>query len=215
MNGFAFPRMARRRAFNPLWNHYRCGDDQWLALGMLQADRYWADFCRAVGRPELAEDARFADMGTRAQNAEAAVAELLDEVFAQRPRAEWLDVLRKGGDFIFMNSVDELADDPQVPRQRLRGGLRASRPRLDPGRGHPRAPVRDAGKRARGGARARPAHGARPHRAARLRLGPDRGTAQTRRDLTMPGQRLDVAAIADPPRATRRGQRPSLGATRT
>jgi len=115
MNGFAFPRMARRRAFNPLWNHYRCGDDRWLALGMLQADRYWADFCRAVGRPELAEDARFADMGARAQNSEAAVA-VLDETFAQRPRAEWLDVLRKGGDFIFtiVNSVDELADDPQV-----------------------------------------------------------------------------------------------------
>lgn len=115
MNGFAFPRMARRRAFNPLWNHYRCGDDRWLALGMLQADRYWADFCRAVGRPELAEDARFADMGARARNSEAAVA-LLDETFAQRPRAEWLDVLRKGGDFIFtiVNSVDELADDPQV-----------------------------------------------------------------------------------------------------
>lgn len=115
MNGFAFPRMARRRAFNPLWNHYRCGDEQWLALGMLQSDRYWADFCRVIGRPELATDERFADMGARAGNAEAAVA-ALDEVFATRPRAEWLDLLRKGGDFIvtIVNSVDDLPDDPQV-----------------------------------------------------------------------------------------------------
>jgi CoA:oxalate CoA-transferase len=115
MNGFAFPRMARSRAFNPLWNHYRCQDDQWIALGMLQADRYWAAFCRVVGRPELGDDERFADMRVRAQHSAEAVA-ALDEIFASRPRSEWLDVLRKGGDFIFtiVNAVNDLADDPQM-----------------------------------------------------------------------------------------------------
>ncbi len=116
MMGFALPRTARSRAGNPLWNHYRCQDDQWLSLGMLQPDRYWADFCRALGRPELATDERFADMGARAQNAEAAVA-LLDEIFASKPRDEWMKILREEeGDFIFtrVNSVNELPDDPQV-----------------------------------------------------------------------------------------------------
>ncbi len=115
MAGVAFPRTFRARAMNPLWNHYRCSDDAWLALGMLQSDRYWADFCVALGRPELADDARFADMGSRAGNAEACVAEL-DATFASRPRAEWMEILRKGGDFIFtlVNSIDELPDDPQM-----------------------------------------------------------------------------------------------------
>ena len=116
MMGFALPRTARSRAGNPLWNHYRCQDDQWLSLGMLQPDRYWADFCRAVGRPEMATDERFADMRSRSQNAEAAVA-LLDEIFASRPRDEWLKALRDGeGDFIFtlVNNVNDLPDDPQV-----------------------------------------------------------------------------------------------------
>jgi crotonobetainyl-CoA:carnitine CoA-transferase CaiB-like acyl-CoA transferase len=115
INGAAFPRMRRSQSFNPIWNHYRCQDDKWLALAHLQADRYWGDFCRAIGRPDLITDERFADMGARGKNGEACVA-ILDEVFATKPRAEWLDILRKGGDFIFtvVNSVDDLADDPQM-----------------------------------------------------------------------------------------------------
>jgi crotonobetainyl-CoA:carnitine CoA-transferase CaiB-like acyl-CoA transferase len=116
MMGFAIPRMPRHRAGNPLWNHYRCADDKWLALAMLQPDRYWAHFARALGRPELATDPRFAELRARAQNAEACVA-ILDEAFASRPRADWLAILHESaGDFIFtvVNSVDDLVDDPQV-----------------------------------------------------------------------------------------------------
>ncbi len=115
MMGFAIPRQARATAGNPLWNHYRCGDDSWICLGMLQADRYWADFCKAIGRPELATDERFVDLRVRAQNAGAAIA-ILDAVFATRPLAEWMEALRRGGDFIFtrVNSIDDLPDDEQV-----------------------------------------------------------------------------------------------------
>jgi crotonobetainyl-CoA:carnitine CoA-transferase CaiB-like acyl-CoA transferase len=115
MMGFAIPRMPRKYAANPLWNHYCCGDGKWICLGMLQPDRYWADFCRALGRSELAQDERFVNLKARAANAGAAV-EALDEIFATKPRDEWINILRAGGDFIFtvVNSVDELPDDPQV-----------------------------------------------------------------------------------------------------
>ena len=116
MMGIAMPRVPRGRAANPLWNHYRCDDDKWIALAMLQADRYWADLCRALGRPELADDERFADMQARVRNAADAV-EILDEVFASKSRDEWIRTLRESpGDFIFtiVNSVDDLPDDPQV-----------------------------------------------------------------------------------------------------
>jgi crotonobetainyl-CoA:carnitine CoA-transferase CaiB-like acyl-CoA transferase len=115
MWGFAIPRMPRKYQANPLWNHYQCQDGRWICLGMLQPDRYWADFCRVIGRPELATDERFLDLRVRAGNAGAAI-EILDEVFATRPLAEWLRVLRAGGDFIFcqVNAVDDLPDDPQV-----------------------------------------------------------------------------------------------------
>ena len=62
MLGRALPRQSRRFATNPLWNHYRCADGEWLALSMLQADRYWARFCDVLGIPEAATDERFATM---------------------------------------------------------------------------------------------------------------------------------------------------------
>jgi len=115
MMGMAIPRQQRGFAVNPLWNHYRCADDRWIALGMLQPDRYWSDLCRVLGHPELASDPRFADMAVRAGNAGECVA-VLDQIFATRPCADWLELLRTGGDFIFthVNAVDDLPQDPQV-----------------------------------------------------------------------------------------------------
>ena len=116
MSGVAFPRSFRKRSFNPLWNHYECGDGQWLALAMLQPDRYWADFVEAIGRPELATDERFADLSARAKHASECVA-IIDEAFASAPRDEWIRRLREApGDFIFsvLNSVADLPEDPQV-----------------------------------------------------------------------------------------------------
>jgi crotonobetainyl-CoA:carnitine CoA-transferase CaiB-like acyl-CoA transferase len=115
MLGRALPRVPRAYATNPLWNHYRCADGEWLALSMLQADRYWPRFCEVLGIPEAATDERFATMLDRMGNAGACVA-LLDATFATRPRAEWIERLAAGGDFIvsIVNSVDQLPDDPQV-----------------------------------------------------------------------------------------------------
>jgi len=113
--GSEFPRLQRANAFNPLWNHYRCADDKWIALAMLQPDRYWKDFCEVIGKPELIEDPRFANATPRGWNATALIA-IFDEVFAERPRDEWMRILKRRGDFIYtiVNSVSDLPDDPQV-----------------------------------------------------------------------------------------------------
>ena len=115
MLGRAIPRQSRKFASNPLWNHYKCRDGLWLALGMLQGDRYWANLCRVLGVPDAGTDERFATQMQRMFNAGACV-DLLDQVFATRPRAEWLRLLADGGDFIvsIVNALDDLPDDPQV-----------------------------------------------------------------------------------------------------
>lgn len=116
MAGIAMPRSFRHTAFNPLWNHYRCQDDLWIALAMLQPDRYWADFTRIIGHPALAEDPRFDCMANRSAHTEECIA-LIDEAFATRPRAEWLQRIKEdGADLIYtiVNSVDDLPSDPQV-----------------------------------------------------------------------------------------------------
>jgi crotonobetainyl-CoA:carnitine CoA-transferase CaiB-like acyl-CoA transferase len=115
MLGGEMPRPSRQFAFNPLWNHYRCKDDRWIALAMAQADRWWASFVAAIGRPELATDEKFNSMMNRGMNA-AELIGIFDEIFASRTRDEWMAALDAGGDFIFtlVNSVSDLPNDPQV-----------------------------------------------------------------------------------------------------
>jgi crotonobetainyl-CoA:carnitine CoA-transferase CaiB-like acyl-CoA transferase len=115
MLGGEMPRFSRRATFNPLWNHYRCQDDRWIAFAMAQADRWWGSFCKVLGREDLATDERFATMGARGSHAAECIA-LLDEIFAAQPSSEWARRLDEGGDFIFtlVNRVSDLPNDPQI-----------------------------------------------------------------------------------------------------
>ncbi len=116
MAGIAMPRMQRAHAFNPLWNHYECADGQWIALAMLQPDRYWADVARLIERPDLATDPQYATMDARAQISPQVVA-LLDDAFKTKPREHWTKLFREDkSDLIYtiVNTVDDLPTDPQV-----------------------------------------------------------------------------------------------------
>ena len=67
-----------------------------------------------VGRPELAEDERFADAGLIGENAAAAV-ELLAEAFAERTLAEWRLALEDfSGQWAVVQDTLEAAADPQA-----------------------------------------------------------------------------------------------------
>jgi CoA:oxalate CoA-transferase len=94
--GQEFPREVRAEAGNPMYSHYRCRDDKWLAIAHLQPDRYWPDLCRALGVEELEHDQRFESVEARSKNAGDLVS-VFDKKFAERPRDEWLDILRREG----------------------------------------------------------------------------------------------------------------------
>jgi crotonobetainyl-CoA:carnitine CoA-transferase CaiB-like acyl-CoA transferase len=74
---------------NPLVGNYRTADDRWLVLAMLQPGRYWPEFCRHIDREDLISDERFATAEALMGNA-AAAAEIVQEVLAARPLAEWI-----------------------------------------------------------------------------------------------------------------------------
>jgi len=112
--GRGIPSFGRGAAPNPIANSYRTADGRWLLLMMLQPDRYWADFCTCVGRPELAADPRYADGMRRFQNRDACIAEL-DALFAKRTLAEWRERLAGfDGPWAPMQTAAELHDDPQT-----------------------------------------------------------------------------------------------------
>jgi crotonobetainyl-CoA:carnitine CoA-transferase CaiB-like acyl-CoA transferase len=77
---------------NPVVQKYRTSDGRWLQLVFLQPDRYWADFTRRIGRPDLSEDPRFTPAANLIANSEAAVAELT-KTFGEHDHAYWVEVL--------------------------------------------------------------------------------------------------------------------------
>ncbi len=110
------PRASSGRGpmINPLIGSYRTKDGRHIQLVFLQPDRYWADLCKVIGRPELTEDPRFADMTSRRENGAECVAEL-DGEFAKRTFDEWKELLSQlDAPWAPVQAVSELADDPQV-----------------------------------------------------------------------------------------------------
>lgn len=99
---------------NVLVANYRTADHRFIALCMLQADRYWARFCEAAERPDLAADPRFTDDAARRANGAECHAEVT-ALFAAKPLAEWKQILaRQDGQWDVVQDVGELQDDPQV-----------------------------------------------------------------------------------------------------
>jgi crotonobetainyl-CoA:carnitine CoA-transferase CaiB-like acyl-CoA transferase len=83
------PQPVSRQTFrNPLMAPYTTADGRIVWLLMLQSDRHWPDFCRAVGHEEWMADPRFGSLVDRANNSIELVA-LIDAVIATRTLAEW------------------------------------------------------------------------------------------------------------------------------
>jgi crotonobetainyl-CoA:carnitine CoA-transferase CaiB-like acyl-CoA transferase len=108
------PVFARTQAPNPIVNSYRTKDERWIFLNMLQPDRFWADFCHHIGRPDMVTDPRFESGMARFQNREACVGEL-DAVFGSRTLADWRERLATvEGVWAPMQTAKEVGYDPQA-----------------------------------------------------------------------------------------------------
>ena len=108
------PRPPREQPATALANLYRCADNRWFLLNVLNDDRDWPHLLKALERPELADDPRFATTPARRANARALVP-ILDAVFARRPWAEWRAILNHHRlTFGEVGTVDDARDDPQM-----------------------------------------------------------------------------------------------------
>ena len=108
------PQHSGRTMVNPLVGTYRSADGRHVSLVFLQGDRYWPGLCQALGREDLIEDPRFADMASRAENAGDCIA-ILDEEFGALSFKECKAALATlDAPWAPVQTVSELLDDPQV-----------------------------------------------------------------------------------------------------
>jgi crotonobetainyl-CoA:carnitine CoA-transferase CaiB-like acyl-CoA transferase len=98
---------------NPLTANYLTSDGRWIALTCLQAAKYWPSMCEVIGRPQLAEDPRFADHESLTANTPDAI-DILRDAFAQYTLAEWRQKLTHfTGQWAIVQNTLEVAADPQ------------------------------------------------------------------------------------------------------
>lgn len=99
---------------NPVASIYQTRDGRHIAFVLLQADRFWADFCTRLGRPDLIDDERFANAAVRFQNRAECIAELRKTI-GSRDLSYWEKAF-EGFDGVWdvMRTARELHDDPQV-----------------------------------------------------------------------------------------------------
>jgi crotonobetainyl-CoA:carnitine CoA-transferase CaiB-like acyl-CoA transferase len=99
---------------NPLSSLYKTADDRYISLVMLQPTKFWPEVCHVIGRPELADDPRFATMESIAENAQVGV-QLLQEAFGARPLSEWTEILGAlSGPWAPVQDTLQAAADPQI-----------------------------------------------------------------------------------------------------
>jgi len=92
--------------------------DRWFALAAAN-ERQWAILCDAIGQPDLKDDPRFADNGTRVHN-RAALREILDTAFLARDANDWLAQFRQAGlPCGPINSIPEVFAHPQAKAREL------------------------------------------------------------------------------------------------
>ncbi len=77
-------------------NCYRClGEDKWISIAVATPEE-WAGLCRAMGKPELADDDRFSDSVRRKRNEEA-LDRIINEWTKNRDYYEVMKELQKAG----------------------------------------------------------------------------------------------------------------------
>ncbi|WP_454727353.1 MULTISPECIES: CaiB/BaiF CoA transferase family protein [Cupriavidus] len=132
------------RVLAPLRRPYQSADGH--VCMMPYTDAHWRDFFHAAGRPDLATDARFADIAARTQHIET-LYELTGEIVRARTTGAWLALCEDLQ--IPVARVNELADLVDDPHLRATGFFATLD---DPAMGTLRfagAPVRFDGERAR------------------------------------------------------------------
>jgi formyl-CoA transferase len=93
---------------------FRCADERMLATQGSSIEKFWYAMLEAIGRTELAQDARFRDRPGRVENFQALIEELRP-VFAAKPRAHWMECLaRHDVPNAPVHTIPEALADPEV-----------------------------------------------------------------------------------------------------
>ena len=113
-NGHIAPRMANRSPYAAPHGAYRCrGEDRWCVLSIF-SDEEWRRLCDVMGKPELADDGRFATFAARKRN-EDELDRIIGSWTADFEVREIVEKLQSAGiRSAPVNTIEDLFADPQL-----------------------------------------------------------------------------------------------------
>ena len=107
-------RVSRKDVGNPLFNFYQTSDGSWLQLVMIESERFWDGFCKALGLVEFAADPKFDTHVKRVEHSHELVEIIENKLFSENfehraarrdeQRCIWAPV----------QTLDQVVDGPQV-----------------------------------------------------------------------------------------------------
>ena len=96
--------------------YYRSADRRLFKMVIVDTQRDWPKICRAIGRPELAADPRYATLEERMKEGRMGeLVRLCDAIFASQPMAHWQRRLEEADvPYTVIAGFDEVVADPQM-----------------------------------------------------------------------------------------------------
>lgn len=92
--------------------------DGWFVIAAAK-EKFWTRITEVIGRPDLADHPDYRRLEDRQRNS-AALLTILDEIFAARPVAQWVEALTAAGVPVGrVNTVAQALQDPQVTARNL------------------------------------------------------------------------------------------------
>ena len=88
ITGQDIPKFNLEEMPNPVASMYKTKDGRFIAFVLLQADRFWSDFCTRLGRTDLIDDERYANAAVRFGNRADCIAELR-KTFESEDLSHW------------------------------------------------------------------------------------------------------------------------------
>ena len=107
-------RVSRKDVGNPLFNFYQTSDGRWLQLVMIESERFWDGFCKALGLDEFAADPKFDTHANRVQYSHELV-EIIENKLSSENFEHWAARLdEQRCIWAPVQTLDQVVDDPQV-----------------------------------------------------------------------------------------------------
>lgn len=109
-----YRRLNPAKPGSALVNYYRTKDERWISLIVIQEEKHWPNFIKAIERPDLATDPRFAELAIRFKHAKELGA-IFREIFKTRNCDEWRERLRDNKiTFSVVATFEDVIDDAQA-----------------------------------------------------------------------------------------------------